>query len=48
MRAAVVVLLLAAALARPAQAFEDFEGTRALAMGGATRAWALEIGRAHV
>src|SRR5882672_5084583 len=38
---AAVVLLLAAAFARPVQAFEDFEGTRAAAMGGATRAWAL-------
>jgi hypothetical protein len=26
---------------RPARAFEDYEGTRALGMGGATRAWAL-------
>jgi hypothetical protein len=46
MRAAAVVPLLAVVVfvafgARPARAFEDFEGTRALAMGGATRAWAL-------
>jgi hypothetical protein len=41
MRAAAIVLLIAFAVTRPAQAFEDFEGTRALAMGGATRAWAL-------
>jgi hypothetical protein len=40
MRAAVVVLLLAA-VARPALALEGFEGTRAESMGGATRAWAL-------
>jgi hypothetical protein len=39
-----VVLLgvsLVALAARPARAFEDYEGTRALGMGGATRAWAL-------
>ncbi|HVU49909.1 MAG TPA: hypothetical protein VHL80_04435 [Polyangia bacterium] len=52
MRAAAVVLrvvslavftfaAVAALGARPARAFEDFEGTRALGMGGATRAWAL-------
>jgi hypothetical protein len=45
MRAAASVPLLAAVLiaagARPARAFESFEGTRALAMGGATRAFAL-------
>jgi hypothetical protein len=41
MRAAAVLLLAALLLARPARAFENFEGTRALAMGGATRAWAL-------
>jgi hypothetical protein len=45
MRAAAVIPLLAVGVlavgARPASAFEDFEGTRALAMGGATRAWAL-------
>jgi hypothetical protein len=41
MRAAAVALLLALALASPARAFDDFEGTRALGMGGATRAWAL-------
>lgn len=41
MRAAAVVLLLVAVVARPALAFEEFEGTRAEAMGGATRAWAL-------
>jgi hypothetical protein len=45
MRATVVVFVVAVTvavvLARPARALEDFEGTRALAMGGATRAWAL-------
>src|SRR5260221_3337092 len=41
MRVAAIVLLVAGVVPRPAQAFEDFEGTRALAMGGATRAWAL-------
>jgi hypothetical protein len=45
MRAAAVVLLLAVALlaasAGKARAFDDFEGTRALSMGGSTRAWAL-------
>jgi hypothetical protein len=46
MRAATVVPLLAAASfavggARPAHAFEGFESTRALAMGGSTRAFAL-------
>jgi hypothetical protein len=41
MRAAAVALLIAVALARPAAAFEEYEGTRALGMGGATRAWAL-------
>jgi hypothetical protein len=41
MRAAVIVFLLAALVPRSARAFEDFEGTRALGMGGATRAWAL-------
>jgi hypothetical protein len=41
MRAAAVALLLAVALSRPARAFEEFQGTRALAMGGATRAWAV-------
>jgi hypothetical protein len=41
MRAAAVVLLLVAVVARPALAFEEFEGTRAEGMGGATRAWAL-------
>jgi hypothetical protein len=41
MRAAAVVLLLVAVIARPALAFEEFEGTRAEGMGGATRAWAL-------
>jgi hypothetical protein len=42
MRAATVtILILGALVARPARAFEDFEGTRALGMGGATRAWAL-------
>ena len=44
MRAAAFVLLvvsLATVGARPARAFEGFEGTRALGMGGATRAWAL-------
>jgi len=41
MRAAAIVFLLVAVAAQPVQAFEDFEGTRALAMGGATRAWAL-------
>jgi hypothetical protein len=41
MRAAAVSLLFAVLLAPPAGAFEDFDGTRALAMGGATRAWAL-------
>ncbi|HTA19240.1 MAG TPA: hypothetical protein VK989_08105 [Polyangia bacterium] len=40
MRAAALVLLLVA-IARPALAFEEFEGTRAEGMGGATRAWAL-------
>jgi hypothetical protein len=39
--AAVTILILGALVARPAGAFEDFEGTRALGMGGATRAWAL-------
>jgi hypothetical protein len=39
--AAVTILILGALVARPASAFEDFEGTRALGMGGATRAWAL-------
>jgi hypothetical protein len=42
--AAVVPLLTVAVLAfgpRRAAAFEGFEGTRALSMGGATRAWAL-------
>jgi hypothetical protein len=43
MRPAAVVLVLAAAFAsaRPARAFEEFQGTRALGMGGATRAWAI-------
>jgi hypothetical protein len=46
MRAAALVPLCAVAMigvlgARPARAFEGYEGTRALAMGGATRAWAL-------
>jgi hypothetical protein len=41
MRAAAVVLLLVAVVARPALAFEEFDGTRAEGMGGATRAWAL-------
>jgi hypothetical protein len=42
MRAAAVLSLVAVgALARPAFAFEDYEGTRALGMGSATRAWAL-------
>lgn len=41
MRAAVVVVLVLAALARPALGFEEYEGTRATAMGGATRAWAV-------
>jgi hypothetical protein len=46
MRAAATVLLLAVVSLvmlepRPARAFESFEGTRALGMGGATRAWAL-------
>jgi hypothetical protein len=42
MRAVAIVFLLAVIFfARPARAFEDFEGTRALGMGGATRAWAL-------
>jgi hypothetical protein len=38
---AVVVLVVAFAFARPARAFEDYEGTRAAGMGGATRAFAL-------
>jgi hypothetical protein len=41
MRAAAVVLGLALLVARPARAFEEFQGTRAQGMGGATRAWAL-------
>src|SRR5262245_44311669 len=41
MRAAAVVLVLAILVARPARAFEEFQGTRAQGMGGATRAWAL-------
>jgi hypothetical protein len=41
MRAAAVVILLAVLVPRSARAFEDFDGTRALSMGGATRAWAL-------
>src|SRR5881394_2680285 len=41
MRAAAVVLVLAVGLASTARAFEEFQGTRALGMGGATRAWAL-------
>jgi hypothetical protein len=41
MRAAAVVLVLAFLVARPARAFEEFQGTRAQGMGGATRAWAL-------
>jgi hypothetical protein len=41
MRAAAVVLVLAIGLAGPAQAFEEFQGTRAQGMGGATRAWAV-------
>jgi hypothetical protein len=42
MRAAVVtILVLGALVARPARAFEGYEGTRAQGMGGATRAWAL-------
>jgi hypothetical protein len=49
MRAAALVRVLGVSLAvslsvlgaRPARAFESFEGTRALGMGGATRAWAL-------
>jgi hypothetical protein len=41
MRVAAISFLLAVAVARSAWAFEDFEGTRAQGMGGATRAWAL-------
>jgi hypothetical protein len=41
MRAAAVVLVVAVLVARPARAFEEFQGTRAQGMGGATRAWAL-------
>jgi hypothetical protein len=41
MRAAAIVVLVLAALARPALAFEEYDGTRATAMGGATRAWAV-------
>src|SRR5882672_1255778 len=41
MRAAAVVLVLAVGLARPVRAFEEFHGTRAQGMGGATRAWAV-------
>jgi hypothetical protein len=43
MRAATVVFLLAvvALAAPPAAAIEGYDGTRALGMGGATRAWAL-------
>lgn len=41
MRVAAVVLVLAVVVARPAKAFEGYEGTRALAMGGASRAWAV-------
>jgi hypothetical protein len=41
MRAAAVVLGLAILVARPARAFEEYQGTRAQGMGGATRAWAL-------
>jgi hypothetical protein len=41
MRSTAIVLLFAVVGVRPALAFEDFEGTRAQGMGGATRAWAL-------
>jgi hypothetical protein len=41
MRVAAISFLLAVTVARSAWAFEDFEGTRAQGMGGATRAWAL-------
>jgi hypothetical protein len=41
MRVAAISFLLAVTVARSALAFEDFEGTRAQGMGGATRAWAL-------
>lgn len=41
MRVAAVVLVLAVVVAKPARAFEGYEGTRAQAMGGATRAWAV-------
>lgn len=42
MRAAAVVLTFALAVAaRPAWAFEEYDGTRALGMGGASRAWAV-------
>jgi hypothetical protein len=41
MRVAAISFLFAVTIARSAWAFEDFEGTRAQGMGGATRAWAL-------
>jgi hypothetical protein len=42
MRVAAVVLVFAVVVgARPARAFEPYDGTRALAMGGASRAWAV-------
>jgi hypothetical protein len=42
LRVFVVASIVAAfALEGPARAFEDYEGTRAVGMGGATRAWAL-------
>src|SRR6185436_7391035 len=41
MRVATVVFVLAVAVSAPAVAFEEIEGTRAMSMGGATRAWAV-------
>jgi hypothetical protein len=36
-----LAIVVTAALASPARAFEDFSGTRSLGMGGASRAWAI-------
>jgi hypothetical protein len=41
MRVPASVVLVLVAFSLPARAFEGFEGTRALGMGSATRAWAL-------
>lgn len=41
MRVAAVVFVVAVLLATPAAAFEEYDGTRAQAMGGASRAWAV-------